>query len=269
MENETIKTENKKKEDKRKITFFDVVFLPFKLLKIIISFIFNFIRIGTRVISIITIIFFVWFGYNFYITFSDFKEGGVDTQEAAIKAFTIILDKAKNGFSDIYDKVPSFSINKYSDKENIREIFIETRGIPEAYIIMISYDEIKNKVPLKRESPLRFEMWFYGDSYNEKVAFENGFLKERKGIINTDELMKNNISPLFFNVDTTKNEVKKVFGVPSCTITEQAGDDILVTYRFKETSVTPLAAVTFVNEKIIAVSSGIIFLGDNEDSLCK
>jgi hypothetical protein len=269
MEDETIETEQRKKESERKTTFFDVIFFPFKLLGTIFSHVFNFIKIGVRIILIIILIFFIWFGYNFYITFSDLEERGVGRQEAVIEAFTITFNKTKNGFSNIYGKIPAFFTNEYSDKEGIREIFIETRGIPEVYVIMISYDEIKDGIPIKRSSPLRFEVWSYGNPHNEKVSFENGFFKEKKGIIATDEFIENNISPLFFNTNTTKKEVQGVFGLPSCIITEQAGEDTLTTYRFKETEITPLAAVTFVNEKIIAVSSGIIFLGDNEDSLCK
>nr|MDA3814877.1 hypothetical protein [Patescibacteria group bacterium] len=217
--------------------------------------------------------FFIWFGYNFYITFSDLEERGVERQEAAIEAFTTTFSKTKDNFNNIYEKVPSFSLpffsNNYSDKESISELFVETRGIPEVYVIMISYDEIKDETPIKRDSSLRFEVWFYGDPYNEKVSFENGFFKETKGIDATDKLVENSVSPLFFNSNTTKNEIESVFGLSDCIITEQAGGDTLTTYRFKETATTPLLAVTFVNEKIIAVSSGIIFLGDNEDSLCK
>jgi hypothetical protein len=273
MEDKTTEEEYRREKNSSKITFFDVVFFPFKLLGMIISFIFNFIKTGMRLISIILLIFFIWFGYNFYTTFSDLEEQGVERQEAAIEAFTSTFSKTKDKFSVVYNKIPSFSIpflgSDYSDKENMREIFIETRGIPEAYLIMISYDEIKEEVPVEREDPLRFEVWFYGDPHNEKVSFENGFFKENKKVNATDELVENTISPLFFNANTTKNEIQSVFGAPTCVITEQAGEDTLTTYRFKETATTPLMAVTFVNEKIIAVSSGIIFLGDDEDSLCK
>ncbi len=265
MENKTKETEHKK--EGRKITFFDVILFPFKLLRII----FSFIKTGMRIVSIVTLIFFIWFGYNFYIIFSNLEESGVEREEAAIEAFTITLNKTKKRFNDVYENIPSFSFfsNEYSDKGNIRDTFIKTRGIPEAYVIMISYDEIKNEVPIKRSEPLRFEIWFYGDSYNEKVSFENGFFKERKEIVATNEFIENSISPLFFDTDTTKKKVQSVFGLPACIITEKAGDDTLTTYRFKETATTPLTAITFVNEEIIAVSSGIVFLGDNEDSLCK
>ncbi len=273
MEEKTTEEEHIKEKNSSKITFFDVVLFPFKLLRDIISFVFSFIKTGMRVISIILLIFFIWFGYNFYTTFSDFEDRGMERQEAAIEAFKIAFGETKDKISAVYNKIPSFSIpffgNDYSDRENMREIFIETRGIPEVYLIMISYDEIKDGVPVKREESLRFEVWLYGDSYNEEVSFENGFFKERKNLSETDGFIENTVSPLFFSTSTTKSEVQSVFGPPACVITEQAGNDTLTTYRFKETATTPLAAVTFVNEKIIAVSSGIIFLGDNEESLCK
>ncbi len=259
---DNIEKEPQQEKKKRKISFLSVVLFPFKLIKV-----------GMRVLSVVSLIFLIWFGYNFYNNFSKLEELGVNSEEAIIEAFTTTLSETKDSFSNIKEGVPSISfsffINEYSDKDDIREAFIKTRGLPEAYVIIASYDEIKEGVPVKRDEPVWFEIWFYGNPYNKKVVFENGFFKEEKRIDNVDGFIDNNISPLFFTENITKNGVQSVFGTPSCTITEQAGSDTLTTYRFKETASTPLVATTFVNEKIIAVSSGIVFLGDNENSLCK
>ncbi len=259
---DNIEKEPQQKTEKKKISFFDVVLFPFKLIKI-----------GIRILSVISLIFLIWFGYNFYNNFSELEERGVSNEEAITEALTITLSEVKDRFSGIKEGVPSISfpffINEYSDKDNIREAFIKTRGLPEAYVIIASYDEIKEGVPVKRDEPVWFEIWFYGNPYNKRVVFENGFFKEEGRIDNVDGFIDNNISPLFFTENTTKNEIQSVFGAHSCAITEQAGSDILTTYRFKETVNTPLAATSFVNEKIIAVSSGIVFLGDNENSLCE
>ncbi len=261
--------EDSEKEIRRKEK--DIRSTFFRTIKATVFFAFKLIKTGKRIISIAIFIFLLWFGYNFYNTFSELRERGMGREQAAIEAFTFVVDKTKNQFNNISKKIPSLSFftNEYSEREDIRNIFIETRGIPEAYLIIVSYDEIKEGVPVKRSEPIWFEVWFYGEPYNKKVIFENRFFKEERSFSATDEFINNNISPLFFNERATKNSVQAVFGTPTCTISEQAGDDTLTTYRFKETSKTPLAAVTFVNEKIIAVSSGIVFLGDNEKTLCK
>lgn len=265
---------NKKNEKNQKsATFFDIIFFPPKLLGFLISFIFKFLKKAKKVTSVLLLLLFVWFSYNFYITFSELEERGVNREEAAVEAFKTNIERTRNKFDDAYKRFSSISFSfftsEYSDEEKIREVFIKKRGIPEVYVIIISYDEIKEGVPVKRSKALRFETWLYGDPYSEKIVFENGFFKENSNISNVDGLVKNNVDPLFFNENTTKREVQEMFGLPSCTITESAGNDILTTHRFKETTTSPLMAVTFLNEKITAVSVGIVFLGDNENSLCK
>ncbi len=265
--------ESQKRIKDNKISLINIILFPFKLLGIILSFVFNFIKLIMKIISIALLIFIIWFGYNFYTNFCELEERGLGRNQAAIEAFTTTFNKTKNSFNNIYEKIPplpfSFFSNEYIDKENIRDIFIKTRGIPEAYIIIISYDEIKEGVPVKRDEPLWFEVWFYGEPYNKKVVFENGFFKKETKIDAIDDFIDNSVSPLFYTNNTTKNEMQSIFGVSDCIITEKAGNDTLTTYRFEEKATTPLTAITFINEKIIAVSSGIVFLGDNENSLCK
>jgi hypothetical protein len=259
------------KEKPKQKSFWDVVFLPFQILGKIISFIFKAIKMGARIISVIFLIFAIWFGYNFYVVFSDLAERGVDKESAAMEAFSVTLDKTVNVFEKIPNSIniPNPFSNSYSEEERIRELFIETRGFPEAYVLIVSYDKIEEGVPIKREESLRFEVWFYGYPYNKKVVFENGFFKEEGSISSADGLIENSVSPLFFNEKTTKSEVQGVFGAPSCIITDNAGEDVLTTYRFKETENKPLAAVTFMNEKLISATVGVVFLSENEESLCK
>jgi len=241
------------------------------MLRVLASFIFNFIKIAKKVISVLLLLFFIWFGYNFYLVFSESVERGNNEEVAAVEAFNKTLSKT----TSLFEKIPkSIDIqnpftNPYAEKENIREIFIETRGVPEAYMIIISYDEIKEGVPIKRENPLRFETWFYKEPYNSKVIFENGFFKGEKNIGETEGLEENSASPLAFDKKTSKSEIQNIFGKESCILTERAGADVLTTYRFKETNNTPLAAVTFVNERLISATVGIVFLSDNEQELCK
>ncbi len=238
--------------------------MPFQILGKIIT-------MGARIISILLLIFIIWFGYNFYVVFSDLTERGVDKETAVIEAFDTTLSNTTRAFKEMSSgiSIENPFTNSYAEEESIREFFVETRGLPEAYVLTISYDKIKEGVPVKREDPLQFEVWFYGDPHNKKVVFENGFFKEEKSISSVDDFTENSVNPLFFSEKTTESEVKSVFGVPSCTITDNAGEDVLTTYRFKETENKPLAAVTFMNEKLISATVGVVFLSQNEESLCK
>ncbi len=270
MDSEKEEKINNKKTTKQK-GFWDLIVLPFKAIGLIFSFLFKSIKVIKKIVSVILLIFIIWFGYNFYVAFSQFTESGVDKETAAIEAFNTTLNSMVSAFERIPRSIDIKNpfLRSYTNEENIRELFIETRGMPEAYVLIISYDKIKEGVPIKRENPLQFEVWFYGDPYNNKVVFENGFFKEEKRISATDDFIGNSVNPLIFNEGTSKSMVQSIFGTPSCTLTEKAGEDVLTTYRFKETNNTPLAAVTFVNEKLISVTAGIVFLSDNEEQLCK
>ncbi len=227
-----------------------------------------------RILSFGVLILSLFVFYNLYVDFSDLKNRGLDVEDAALKALDMNMLKVKDQFDAYYRKYGSYLSNipswfnfsfdvDYGDY-SLREEYLSVRGVPEVFVVMMSYDQLKEGEVIKREKPLRFESWMYGGDYRKKVVFENGFLKEEKSIKSIGELAKHSLSPLFFHQNTTIGEVRKILGSESCAVTDKGG---VVTYRFSETDKRPITSVSFVNNKFISATVGIVFLGEQE-SLC-
>ncbi len=222
-----------------------------------------------KIISLLFIAFLVWFGFTFYKQFSALEEDGVTRISAAEQAFIFTADIAKDMFSAFYNKGASL-LNYKLKEEDARELFIESRGIPEVYFVTISYDVLRDDGTVqKRTTPLYLEIWFYGEPYNKKVVFENGYFIKESDIKDTSEFVKNPLSPLDVKVSLTKNKLTSIMGEPTCTLESEEEKNTLTTYRFKEDSNRPLLSATFAGDKLIFLSSGFVFLTEQEKSLCK
>ncbi len=225
-----------------------------------------------RLISLLLLAFLIWFGFVFYKQFSALEEEGVSRVAAAEQAFAHTADITKNIFNSLYGgnikKGFSFLSNKFTKEIDAKEQFIASRGVPEVYIKIISYDVLgENGFHQKRKTPLYLDIWFYGEPHNKKVVFENGYFKEEKTIKNTDDYIVNPLNPLDINNNITANKLLKIMGDADCII--KGEDSSLVTYRFQEKEGRPLLSATFTDDKLIFLSSGIIFLSEGEEKICK
>ncbi len=231
--------------------------------------IFKIIILLFKILRVLLIILVIWFGYIFYNNYTNLSTGDGFDPDTVNSALTLSLEEVRDIFDVPYNIISPIFTNKYADN-SLKEVYIEERGIPEIYIIMISYDKInKEGVPVEREKPLIFETWTYGKPHNKQVIFENGFFLEEKDLPSEDVFLKNSLDPTNFRADITKEEALSLLGVAECKATEDAGSDILTTYRFKETESRPVSSVTFLNEKLIFLSVGIVFTGDENGQLCE
>lgn len=224
-----------------------------------------------KLISLLFLAFLVWFGFTFYKQFSALEDGGMSRIAAAEQAFNNTADITKSIFNNLYSgnikESLSFLSKKLSKEMQAQELFIESRGVPEVYLKTISYDALdENSIPKKRDNPFYIDIWFYGKPYNKKVVFENGYFKEEKLIAVTEDFISNPLSPLDIDNNISKNELLKIMGEADCVINSQNGD--LTTYRFQENNERPLLSATFANNKLIFLSSGVIFLSEGEKKLC-
>ncbi len=272
---------DKNEDEKRRIGFLDLILFPIEMIWKLLLAAFRLIGAFFKFVAIAILIFIIWFGYNSYNNYTTLSKDNNFSQDVALEALNLSLEKTKELFASPYEKASSlfFQLSRgwgsyfsssYKDV-SLREIFIEEKGIPEAYLILISYDKLtEENFPIKRDKPLFFETWIYSKPYNKKIVFENGFFLEEGRIKESDIFFKNRISPLLFTTDTRTEDIIDIFGEEACVFKEEAGGDIITTYRFEDSEEKglPVSSVTFVNEKLISVSVGIVFLGDNEEKLC-
>lgn len=224
-----------------------------------------------KLISLLFVAFLVWFGFTFYKHFSAMEERGMTRVAALEDAFLHTSGVVKDLFEEIYsgnikDALSLFS-SKISKEASAKELFIDSRGVPEVYFKIISYDVLREDgIYEKRKDPLYIDIWFYGKPYNKKVVFENGYFKEEKAIKNTDDFIENKLSPLKINKNITEKKLIAIVGESDCVLTSE--DINIETYRFKESAERPLLSATFVDGKLMFLSSGVIFLSENEEKIC-
>ncbi len=272
---------DKKGKEKEGMGILDLILFPVEIAWKLFLAIFRLIGAFFKFIAVAIFLFFIWFGYNSYNNYLSLSENDNFSYEVALKALNLSIEETRDMLSSPYERVSSlfsglsgglgsYFNNNYKDI-SLREIYIEEKGVPEAYLILISYDKLtEENFPIKRDEPLFFETWIYGKPYNKKVIFENGFFLEEDRVAEVDIFFENRVNPLLFTTETKKEDIIGIFGNKECVFEEEAGNDIITTYRFKgsEEKGIPVSSATFINNKLMSVSVGIVFLGDSNKELC-
>lgn len=228
-----------------------------------------------RIINLILLTLVIYLGYGFYQVFSAEKEKGFSIEQSAkiatLQTFLKIrptIEKIGNGIMWI-----GTLFNGDSDKILIssQETFIESRGVPNMYMILFSGAEFdKAGRPVAREEIRRIDNWMYGDPYNSLVLFDNGFFVSEKKMKDMGIFEKNPISPLSFISATKPNDIIQMLGTPSCEENVKAGKNTIKTLKYEGTTNKPVTVVSFSDDQIIAVTVGIAFTSEDSksNSLC-
>ena len=153
-----------------------------------------------RIFNLILLLLIICLGYAFYQNFSDEKNKGFSVNQSAKTATLKTFSKIRPTIEKIGDGAMWFPglFDWGSDKIVIsaQETFIETRGIPNIYMILFSGAELDNAGrPVARQKIRRLDSWIYGSPYNALALFDNGFFVSEKKMEDAGVLDENSISP--------------------------------------------------------------------------
>ena len=228
-----------------------------------------------RIFNLILLVLVIYLGYTFYQAFSAEKKKGFSVNQSAKTATLKTFSKIRPGIEKIGEGVMWFPglFDLGPDKILISSqgAFIETRGIPNVYMILFSGAELDNAGrPVARREIRRLDNWIYGSPYNSLALFDSGFFVSEKKMEDVGILDKNSISPLLFTSATQPSNVIQLLGNPSCEENIKAGKNTIRTLKYEGTAKRPVVSVSFSDNQIIAATVGIAFaLEDSKsDSLC-
>jgi hypothetical protein len=166
------------------------------------------------------------------------------------------------------DVVISCGFRDVKISETQRE-FLDLRGNPGIFVILFSDIEFNEQGRLmKRETPLRADLWTFGNPDNVTTTFENGFFVEEEEIDGEIEFLAHSISPLDFTYSSNIDDVEALLGKTDCMEEVEAGPNTITTLKYEEKLDTPLVSVSFSDDQIIAVSVGLAFTENDNEKLC-
>ena len=228
-----------------------------------------------RIFNLILLILVIYLGYAFYQSFSIEKKKGFSVNQSAKTATLKTFSKIRPTIEKIGDGAmwfPGlFDLGSGKIVISAQETFIETRGIPNIYMILFSGAELDNAGrPVARQEIRRLDNWIYGSPYNALALFDSGFFVSEKKMEDAGVLDKNSISPLLFTSATQPNDVRQLLGNPSCEESIEAGKNTIKVLKYEGTASRPVASISFSDNQIIGATVGIAFTAENSEnnSLC-
>jgi hypothetical protein len=148
--------------------------------------------------------------------------------------------------------------------------FLDLRGNPGIFTILFSEVKLNDKGnPIKRETPLRSEIWTFGNPNNVTTSFENGFFVQEEKIDGQIEFLSHEVSPLYFTFNSSIDDVEALLGEADCVEKVEAGSNTLRTLKYEEKIDRPLVSISFSDDQLIAVSVGLAFTENDNEKLCE
>lgn len=141
-----------------------------------------------------------------------------------------------------------------------QKAFIASRGNPHLFYILFASEEVNEAGKIVYTGKVRrIEKWMYNIPSRGLVSvlFDNGYFV-REDVVGpyAQALTPTYISPAFFTPCTTKNDVIKILGEPSCENQIRFGGRIITVLRYNPTDTLAANSVYFENDLVVQVEGG-------------
>lgn len=153
-----------------------------------------------------------------------------------------------------------------------QQAFITSRGNPHLFFILIETEKISTDTHrlVYDGTARRLETWYYNTQEGMKeVKFDNGFFVEEKVVgPYLENLAPTHWSPALFTPCTTKDQVERILGQPSCVLQTRLGGRIFAAMRYNPSTTQPAGTVYTENDLVVQVEAGLVLAPPGTNDLC-
>ncbi|MCX7823506.1 MAG: DUF4214 domain-containing protein [Syntrophobacterales bacterium] len=155
-----------------------------------------------------------------------------------------------------------------------QQAFIASRGNPSLFTIVFTTEEADSLGrPVYSGRVRKVETWIYNNSSSglKAILFDNGYFIEEKTVgPYAHNLVPTHLSPSLFTPCTTKEDVIRMLGEPTCTQQIQFGGRLITAMRYNPTTTLAASSVYLENDLVFQVEAGYALVSPRAGSdLCK
>ncbi len=198
------------------------------------------------------------------------EERGGQIMEEERDDGTMTICFVNDGLDGIRCQAELFYNQECGYSENAQQAFLDVRGNPDVYMILFSdarFDETGRVVV--RAQPTRIETWTFDAPDNVVASFENGYYLSEEPTGLTIDVQDHDISPLEFDFNTSKSDIRRLMGGnPDCSTEADGGPHQIEVMKYESTYDRPGGTFSFSDNQIMAVTMGVGY-SEFPDKLCE